>query len=308
MKNILVTGATGFLGKNLVKELMNDYHIVIASRRKSGQNNEHLKEFVVGDFSNKTNFSESLKNIDCVIHAAGIAHKVNQTEQDLSALKMVNAQATIHLASQAVKLGVKRFIFISSIGVNGIKNNKPFNHKDIPNPQELYAFSKLDAEDGLRSIAKTSNMEIVIIRPPLIYGADAPGNFKKLLNLSKSNLILPFGNLKNMRSFVSIWNILDLIKICIEHPNASGQIFLASDDDDLSTSEFLKKLISATSSKTKLINTSPRVLLFIFCLLGKKNLFKRFSNSLTIDIAHTKKTLDWHPPLTIDESIKKCIN
>lgn len=304
MKNLLITGATGFLGINLLEILNSNFNISVVTRKFKSLQNEKIIQYVVGSFSGNTDFSDALCDIDCVIHAAGIAHESILSEQkNYSIYDEVNVDATRRLAIQASAAGVKRFIFISSIGVLGNQNIKPFSYEDLPNPQENYSISKLKAEMALEEVARNSNMDIIIIRPTLIYGKNAPGNFNKLLRLSKSNLILPFNNIKNQRSFVSVWNLVDLINVCITHVNAPNKVFLVSDDEDVSTSNFLKKMISASSSRTKLITIPKSILMFVFYLLGKKKVFVKLYSSLRVDISHTKETLNWSPPYSLDDCV-----
>lgn len=295
--SILITGGTGFIGKKLIAKL-NQCDVTILSRQKT-------------DFPKQINCSmeDCLdKNIifdpyDTVIHLAAIAH-TNGFEQEK--FISINTEATLKLATQAASKNVRRFIFLSSIGVNGLSNSKPFKYNDKPNPIEYYAISKYKAELGLKKIAENTGMEVVIIRPPLVYGSNAPGNFGTLLKVAKRNFPLPLGAINNQRSFIAIDNLVDLIVTCIDHPNAANEIFLVSDDENISTSNLLKNLTLAAGKKPWLIPVPVSFLKFIASIVGKKLAVERFSSSLTVDIEHTKATLNWKPPITLDEGIRRC--
>lgn len=307
MKNILVTGATGFIGKYLFKNLNKRYNVSLLSRTPTKGFSEAYAKFNVGEFSQNTDFTPSLVKVDCVIHLAAKAHI--QEKNSIAALdefRKSNVLVTLKLAEQAAEKGVKRFIFISSIGVNGVSNTTPFKYNDTPSPTENYAVSKNEAEIGLKKIAEATGMEVVIIRPPLVYGKGAPGNFGTLLKVAQKNLPLPLGAINNQRSFVAIDNLVDLIITCIEHPNAVNQTFLVSDDEEISTSNLLRKLTLAAGKKPWLIPVPVPFLKFIASIVGKKTTVEKFSSSLTVDIEHTKNTLNWKPPITLEEGIRRC--
>lgn len=301
MLNVLLTGSTGFIGSALNFSIQNNYNVVNVVRETSVDSSGNIIE--VGDFSGKTNFSNALSNINVVIHLAALAHMKGVSYRQF---KEVNVEGTLALAKQAAENGVKRFIFLSSIGVNGIANQTPFYSSDNPKPVEDYATSKFEAELGLQKIAQETGMEVVIIRPPLVYGKNAPGNFSTLLKLAEKNLPLPLGAIHNDRSFVAIDNLIDLIITCIDHPKAANEIFLVSDDENISTSDLLKKLTIAAGEKPMLLPVPVSILKFIAGVLGKKAVVERFSSSLTVDIEHTKKTLNWTPPITLDDGIRRC--
>lgn len=307
MKNILVTGATGFVGKHLFKKLNYRYNVSLVSRAPTKGFCEAYAKFNVGEFSQDTDFTPSLIKVDCVIHLAGKAHiQEKNSIAVLDEFRKSNVLVTLKLAEQAAEKGVKRFIFISSIGVNGVSNTTPFKYSDIASPTENYAVSKNEAEIGLKKIAEATGMEVVIIRPPLVYGKGARGNFGTLLKVAKRNLPLPLGAINNQRSFVAIDNLVDLIETCIEHPNAANQTFLVSDDENISTSNLLKKLTLAAGKKPCLIPVPISLLKFLASIVGKKTTVERFSSSLTVDIEHTKNTLNWKPPITLEEGIRRC--
>ncbi|MEH6457513.1 MAG: NAD-dependent epimerase/dehydratase family protein [Cocleimonas sp.] len=306
-RKILLTGSSGFIGKNLLQNLycLIDYSVVCSSRNidKIGRN-----EYFVPLIDAQTDWSPLLSDIDYVVHLAGRAHQQNisDSSDQLYAYRKVNTDGVINLARQAAESGIKRFIFISSIGVNGLGSRKPFRYDDAPSPQEPYAVSKYEAEVGLQKIAKETGMEIVIIRPPLVYAANAPGNFGKLTALAKNNLPLPLGAMDNKRSLVGIDNLVDLIITCIDHPKAANQTFLVSDDNDVSTSHLLRSMILSAGKTPFLLPVPIRILRFFAGLLGKASVIDRMSSNLQIDISHTKSTLGWKPPVSFEEGIRRC--
>lgn len=295
-----ITGARGFVGENFVGTLKTRNLCYRAfSRFPRGE----LNYYLINDFNGNTDWSVALEQISTLVHIASIAHSKSKCKGDYD---NINHLGTVNLANQAAAAGVKRFIFISSIGVNGISNYTSFKYDDIPTPYDEYSKSKYNAEVGLVKIAKETGMEVVIIRPPLVYGHGAPGNFGILLKVAKKNLPLPLGAINNQRSFVFIDNLVDLIITCIDHPDAANQIFLVSDDEDISTSNLLKKLTLAAGRKPWLLPVPVSLLKVLASIVGKKEAVERFSNSLTVDIEHTKKTLNWKPPITLDEGIRRC--
>jgi len=302
---ILVTGATGFVGKAVTQKL-DKYTVCLTARREPLGN---FAEFFEKIISSTTDFSDCLANIDVVIHTAARVHQMNdKCEDPLSEFMEVNCFGTLNFARQAVKAGVKRFIFLSSIKVNGEKTERgfPFRFDDNPAAQDAYGVSKAKAEEGLLEIARTSNLEIVIIRPPLVYGSGVKANFQSLMKLSQLNLPLPLGGLCNRRSFVAIENLVDLIIICIDHPNAANKVFLISDNSDISTTELLSLMADAFGRKAIFLNISPRILKFVARCLGKESIIERLCNDLQIDIKHTQDTLGWTPPMSMTDSIRRC--
>lgn len=295
---VLLTGATGFIGSRLRASLRDNCRSVI---RGAGNNLDN--EYYIGALDEETDWGGAFQNISCVVHLAALAHSPKSSPKHFID---TNLKGTINLANEAAKKGVKRFIFLSSIGVNGISNTHPFKHSDEPNPTESYSISKHNAEIKLIEISKATGMEVVIIRPPLVYGKDAPGNFGTLLKVAEKNFPLPLGAINNQRSFVAIDNLIDLIITCIAHPNAANQTFLVSDDEDISTSNLLNKLTIAAGKKPWLLPVPVSILKFLASIVGKKAAVERFSSSLTVDIEHTKNTLNWKPPITLAEGIGRC--
>lgn len=306
MKNILLTGSTGFIGSKLLKTLLtdNDIFVRVVSRNKISVNEPSFK---IGSVNASTCYLKASLNINVVIHCAALAHMKKESSIDpLSEFRTINTEGTLNLARQAAEAGVKRFIFLSSIGVNGISNTSAFSVDDSPAPVEDYAVSKLEAEIGLRKIAAKTGMEVVVIRPPLVYGPNAPGNFGKLTNLARKNLPLPFGAIHNKRSLVSIDNLVDLIVTCIDHPKAANETFLVSDDYDVSTTELLTAMTLASGKKPRLLPVPISWLNLIGRLTGKQAVIDRLCGSLQVDIRHTKEVLGWKPPVSFEDGINKC--
>jgi UDP-glucose 4-epimerase len=307
-KKILLTGGTGFIGKALLSELLNNKFLLVSAVRRLNPNiPSPISEYEIKNIDSKTNWGHLVQDIDTIIHLAARAHILNDTNTDpLAVFREINTEGTLGLARQAASAGVRRFIFISSIGVNGNQTTSaPFTMDDIPVPIEPYAISKLEAEIGLKKIGEKTGMEIVIIRPPLVYGSDAPGNFRRLISLVAKSIPLPLGAIHNRRSFIALDNIVDLIKTCIEHPNAANQTFLASDDDDLSTTELLQRLATSLGKPSHLIPVPAYLLTTAATLLGKRDLIQRLCGSLQVDISHTKQILNWSPPLSVTDALQK---
>ena len=310
MKKILITGASGFIGQNLIKNSLKLNYLVCGMTRKplDFKNYSNLKFFFIDDINSKEKFNEALQGIDCVIHCAG---KTNSSCK-IDSLNLVNVEFTKNLAECSVRAGVKRFIFLSSIKVNGEstnKNNKikSFKHHDEPNPQDSYAISKIEAEKLLRGIALKAGLELVVIRLPLVYGSGVKGNLKRLIKLIKLRVPLPFKGIKNKRSLIGIDNVVDLIIRCIEHPNAEGKTFLASDGIDLSTPELMKLIASNMGQSIKVFSFPMILLKFLGFIFRKQSEIERLTGSLQIDINHTKKTLNWTPPLSVEEGIRRMV-
>ena len=306
---IMLTGATGFIGKSLVFELLQqNFNVSIAVRQKTNLFPCKVKQFVVGDFGDNPDFSASLAKVDCVIHLAGRAHVIDKIKtSELNGFRNINRDLTLHLAKQAIDSGVKRFLFLSSIGVNGNQNNKPFLETDTPNPQESYAISKYEAEQDLMRLSQDTGLEVAIIRPPLVYGYGAPGNFGRLVKWVGAKLILPLplGSVKNARSLIAIDNLVSFIITCIAHKNAANEVFLISDREDLSTTQLLRKIAKAFNKKIFLLPIPVQLMIFLAGLLGRRADAIRLFSSLRVDSSKAKELLNWDPKITMDEQLLK---
>ena len=310
---ILLTGASGFVGTAIFKKIVQQSNLTVRTygrRMPAGlvNYNEGNFEHLLGGFSCETNYASALEGVKIVIHCAAQAHVMNNSKRNEVALyKDVNVDSTINLASQAIAAGVKKFIFISTLKVNGenTNNRPPFNNESSPSPSDAYSRSKHEAEEKLRQLVFNTNMELVVIRPPLVYGPGVKGNFSVLLSIVRKNLLLPFGAIHNKRSMVSIDNLVDLVFTCIEHKNAGNKTFLVSDDQDVSTTELLRMMAHAFGKKTRLIPIPMSWILGVASLLGKKAVADRLCGSLQVDITHTKETLGWKPPVTMEQQLAK---
>lgn len=300
---ILITGYSGFVGNILGELLQGSHKLSLLGRKPSSLGNVFIR-----NLDSKSSYADTLNNVDIVVHCAARVHIMDDVANDpLSEFRAVNTQGTLNLANQAARAGVKRFIFLSSIKVNGesTTDKLPFKATDQPAPKDPYGISKAEAEQQLLELGKQTGMEIVIIRPPLVYGEGVKANFASLLNLVGKGFPLPFRLLKNnKRSLVSVYNLVDLIKVCIVHPNAANQIFLVSDDHDLSTAEMVE-LMATVQNKHNLALPVP-VCCFKLAgkLLGKKDVIDRLTGSLQLDITHTKNTLNWNPPYSVEHGFK----
>ena len=303
---ILVTGTNGFVGQSLVKALKrSDVHLVGAGRQLTTSNTDTF--FVVPDFNDQVAWQKPLVGCDLVIHLAARVHVMNDKALNaLEEFRQVNVDGTLALAVQAVKAGVKRFIYISSIKVNGefTELDKPFTAQEATNPQDAYAISKYEAEQGLLAIAKQTGMDVVIIRPPLIYGAGVKANFASMLKAVKRGIPMPLGAIHNKRSFVYVGNLLSLIVCCIDHPAAKNQVFLVSDDHDLSTTELLQECAAALGVQSRLWPVPSNLIKNCAALLGKQSVAQRLCGNLQVDISKAYALLGWKPPVTVADGLK----
>lgn len=302
----MITGATGFVGKSVHKKL-NDHTVRLTSRSdQSDKSDKFFKKII----SSREDFSDCLDDVDVVIHAAARVHQMNDLSADpLAKFMETNCFGTLNLAKQAVSAGVKRFIFLSSIKVNGEKTKEgiPFRYDDPFNTKDPYGISKAEAEKGLLKIADETKLEVTIIRLPLVYGPGVKANFKSLVKLSSMRLPLPFGSIDNKRSFVALDNLVDLIVTCIDHPDAGNQIFLVSDDHDVSTSQLLRSLVKIHDNKALLIPVSTSLLKLAARIFGKEHIIDRLCDNLQIDIEYTKDTLEWRPKISFEEGLRLCV-
>jgi len=301
---ILITGGSGFLGTALLKDpSFNDAFSMGRTQPKQ------IGKFLRITLDAHTDYTHILSDIDIIVHVAARAHVMDEvTENPLQEYRNINALATLNLAKQAASKGVKRFIFVSSIKVLGEKTElgSPFT-ADCPfNPQDPYSVSKAEAEIGLKLIGEADGMDIVIIRPPLIYGQGVKGNFASLLKLARYPIPLPFGSIQNKRSLVSIENLVDLIVICLDHPNAKNQTFLVSDDDDMSTSILFSRLAEAGGYKTYIFKFPLTILNISLRVLGKSPIYERLCGSMQVNIEYTKSQLGWKPPFKVKDSLSSC--
>lgn len=297
---ILVTGATGFLGRAVVDAFAGRGRKVSAAvRRDPGGWPGSVEAVPVADLSGDTDWSTALEGADAVVHCAARAHVLKETATDpLTEFRAVNTEATLALARQAAAAGVRRFVFISSIGVNGAETSgRAFRHDDPPRPHSAYAVSKHEAERGLRAVAAETGLEMVILRPPLIVGPDPKGNLGTLERVIDKGLPLPFGLAsRNRRDLVSRDTLCDLIDVVIDHPAAAGETFLVSDGEPVSTRTLLQRMAASRGRSVTLLPVPPALLALPLRLAGKGAMAAQLFGDLEIDIEHTRRTLGWTPP------------
>ncbi len=311
-QRLLITGSTGFVGRQLVEYLKTNAHFLL---RLTGRTDnlpalqEELDYVKVAELSKNSDWKAAVENCEVVIHLAARVHIMRETALDpLEAFRAVNVEGTLNLARQAAAAGVKRFIFLSSIKVNGEQTETiPFSAADTVKPLDPYGRSKYEAEQGLLAIAHQTGMEVVIIRPPLIYGPGVKGNFQLLLRSLAKGLPLPLAAINNKRSLVAIDNLIDLIQTCISHPKAANQVFLVSDGEDLSTSQLLRKIGQALGKPARLLAIPPKILYFLATIIGKKDMIDRLCGSLQVDLTKTYALLEWRPPVPIDLALAKTV-
>jgi nucleoside-diphosphate-sugar epimerase len=303
---VLVTGANGFIGRALCSTLIDRGVAVNRSVRRFTVSGD---EFVVGDIDGSTDWRMSLAGCDAVVHLAGRAHQLDDRALDpLEEFRRVNVQGSLILFSQAAAQGVKRFVYLSSIGVNGNQTVEPFTEADIPRPCDPYAISKLEAEVGLKKLAAETGVELVIIRPPLVYGLDAPGNFGRLVRWMSKGIPLPLGAIHNRRSLVALGNLIDLIVVCLKNQAAANQIFLVSDGEDISTTDLLKRIAFLTQKSNRLLPVPLAWVERVAIIIGQGDTARRLCRDLRVDISKARDLLGWSPPLTLDEGLLVAMN
>lgn len=306
MNTVLVTGANGFIGRAFCQSLVSRGERVLSVvRRAGGEVISGQPSLVVGEIDANTAWSMVLSDVRVVVHLASRVHLMQETSSDsLSAYRQVNTEGTLNLARQAAIAGVRRFIFVSTVKVNGEGKCGIYSEADAPCPTDPYAISKWEAELGLRDVAASTGMEVVIVRPPLVYGPGVKANFLSMMQWLNRGLPLPFGAIHNRRSLVALDNLLDMLITCVDHPAAANQVFFVSDGDDLSTPELLMRMATALGKRVYLIHFSERMLKAGATLLGKRDLSQRLCGSLQVDIAKAKNLLGWSPPVGVNEGLQ----
>lgn len=290
MMKILVTGASGFVGRYLINDLSRTDEVIACVREKSNLLPSSVQQTVSSSF-----FDLAIpKDTDVIVHLAGIAHNKNNSVDEF---KRINVDGTLELARKALESNIKRFIFISSIGVNGNSTHgKAFTEQDTPNPTNDYTKSKYEAEKALAKLFENTNIDLVIIRPPLIYAHDAPGNFSKLLMLIKLGQFLPFGCTHNQRSFIAIENLVSFITACIYHDTKINETFLIADDEVISTKQLIQCVSSGMGKSMILLPVPTKLLSMLADATGKVSIFEQLYGNLEIDNRKAKKFFNWHPP------------
>ena len=303
---IAVTGASGFVGRALMKRLRADGAPVRALVRRSAD----PQEIGVGSIGPHTDWSAALDGIDCVVHCAAHVHQMGPLPQDAEDMfQKVNAQGTARLAAEAARLGVRRLVFVSSVKVMGEASpaGAPWRVSDVPHPEDPYGRSKWAAEQALREIASQTRLEVVIVRPPLVYGPGVKANFGSLVHWIERGLPLPFGSIHNHRSLVALDNLTSLLALCTVSPRAAGQTFFVSDGQDLSTGDLARGIARAMGKKALLLPVPPAWLELAGKLSGRSATMDRLLGDLQLDIGHTIERLDWRPVLTVEQALLKTV-
>jgi nucleoside-diphosphate-sugar epimerase len=322
--NLVLTGATGFVGKSLIENLLSETYVIKAFvRQSSSELPLSVKQIAVGDLAeltleHSTGFlREAFNGVDVVVHAAARVHVMSDDASNpLPEFRKVNRDATLVLARLAAESGVKRFVFLSSIKVNGemTKPGHPFTPDDVHVPDDPYGLSKYEAEQGLLALAQETGMEVVIIRPPLVYGPGVKANFSSMMKWMGKPVLLPFGAIHNQRSLVALDNLVSFISLCADReksPQAANQVFLISDGEDVSTAQLLRKvrqalnLQSPSSINAWLVPVPVSIMTFFAKLLGKGAVASRLFGSLQVDSSKARDLLGWEPVITMDEQLAK---
>ncbi len=299
--NVLVTGATGFVGRALIGDLTaHGYAAIPVVRQTAGLPHEVL----IPDMNAQTDWSGGLAGCDAVVHLAARVHVMNDVSRDPLALyRATNTDATLNLARQAAQAGVQRFVFVSSIKVNGEGRDAPYRETDAPAPEDAYAISKWEAEQGLRQIALETGLEVVILRPPLVYGPGVKANFRRLMRTLEKGWPLPLGAICNRRSLLYLGNFVDAITLCVVHPAAAGQTFLLDDGRPVSTPELIRALADAMGRPARLPGVPVAVLKLAGVLLGKGPAVTRLAGSLHLDSSAIRSRLGWTPPYSLEAGL-----
>lgn len=301
----LITGASGFIGRALFDHLhAQDIPVRGTSRRPSAVQGDWVQ---ISDMGRDTDWTEALRGCDVVVHAAGRAHVLNEQEADpLAQFREINVEGTLALARQAVEMGVRRFIFISSIGVNGSETfpGNPFHEATDPRPQQAYARSKLEAEQALQELLSGHPMEWVIIRPPLVYAHDAPGNFARLLGLVSRRIPLPLGRVNNARSMIALQNLVSFLALCIRHPAAANEVFVIADGEDISTARLVELLADGMGYRARLLPVPVKLLRWGLGVLGRHALSQQLLGTLQVDATKARNLLGWQPEVSAPDALR----
>lgn len=310
MSKVLVTGANGFVGRALVGALVrNNIDVSAVVRQDNSAITRNLTAdlpvYAIGNIGPETNWAEALRGVQTVIHLAARVHVMHETTSNpLAEFRRINTFGTERLAVSAIRAGVRRLVYVSSIKVNGEATiTEPFCASDAPNPNDPYAISKWEAEQVLGRIAAETGLEIVIVRPPLVYGPGVSGNFRALLKWVNRGIPLPLASIENRRSLVGIENFVDLLITCATHPSAAGEVFLVSDGEDLSTPELLRRVARALAKPTRLFSFPVPLLRAVTAFLGRGAQCERLCGSLVVDSRKSQEVLGWTPPLSVNDGL-----
>lgn len=305
---VLITGAAGFVGRALCRELSTSGFSVRAAVRTAAPPMSRIEQTVIGNISPGTDWAAALSGIDTVVHLAARVHVMRDRSRDpLSAFRLVNVTATERLAVTAASLGIRRLLFVSSIKVNGERTSpgRPYSENDRPEPADAYGQSKWEAEQMLQRVASDTGLEVVILRPPLIYGPGVKANFLNLMNLIARRIPLPLGAIANRRSLLYLGNLTDAIRACLSDARAANRTFLVSDGEDLSTPELIQRLAHALNRPARLLSLPPGLLARGAQVAGQTAAFERLTGSLTVDNSLIRHLLDWNPPYSVQQGLEE---
>jgi len=309
LNSVLITGAGGFIGRALCAKILVEGRQVRGTFR-SESNVSRLSDGVEGvsirSIDSDTKWDDALAGIDTVVHLAARVHVMDDSSSDpLTEYRKVNVEGTKCLAVASANAGVKRFIFISSIKVNGEGKDVAYTEDDEVSPQDYYGVTKWEAEQELHKISDKTDLETVILRPPLVYGPGVKANFLRLVNLVKFRIPLPLGCIKNRRSLIYIANLVDAIITCMTNPNAAGKTYLVSDGEDVSTPELIRRIGAAFRRRALLLPVPVRIMRLAGRITGKYDEVERLVGSLTVDISKIRKELEWKPPYTMEHGLRE---
>jgi nucleoside-diphosphate-sugar epimerase len=312
MSTCLITGASGFIGRHLASALVQEAQPW--QLRLVGRSAARLPDcagatrHTISALDGGTDWSGLLPGVDVVVHAAARVHMLHDTATDAAAqYRRTNTEGTLRLAEQAAAAGVKRLVFLSTIGIHGAGQQHPYQEDDAPAPHSPYAQSKLEAERSLLALAARTGLEVVLIRPPLVYGPDAPGNFARLAGIVRRGLPLPLGSVRNRRSLVAITNLVSFIQCCMTHPAASNQAFLVSDGHDLSTPELIQHMAAALHQSARLLPVPPALLRWGAACVGQQAVLQQLTGSLQADIHKARTLLGWAPPQAVETALAQAL-
>lgn len=314
-RRVLVTGASGFVGQGLCRWLLEQGYQVRAAIRTDddGRTSEQpgrglcAERVIVKNLSDPSRWAAAMSEMDSIVHLAARVHVMREAAASpLEEFRRINLKATERMARQAAQAGVRRFVYLSTIKVNGERTfGEPFRETDSPEPEDAYAISKWEAEQALAQVSRETGLEVVIVRPPLVYGPGVKGNFLSLLRLVHAGVPLPLASVNNRRSFVALDNLVDLIARCLEHPRAAGEVFLAADQKDLSTPELIRRIAKSMGKAARLFRFPPALLQMASRSVGKMAVYERLCGSLAVDASKANNVLGWVPISSVDEAMDK---
>jgi nucleoside-diphosphate-sugar epimerase len=307
---VLVTGANGFAGQALCAHLrLQGVQVRRAVRRMTQGDGRYGDDAVIGEIGPDTQWHAALDGIETVVHLAARAHVMHAAVGDsIEDYRRVNVQGTRRLALEAASAGVRRFVFLSSVKVNGETTEHPFTEEDAPHPTDAYGISKWEAEQVFKNIAQERGIEWVILRPPLVYGPGVRANFLRLMRAVDRGIPLPLGALQNRRSLLYLGNLIDAILVSLSHPGAANQVFLLSDGEDISTPDLVHRLAAALRVRPRLLSTPPQLLWFAGWVTGRMASTERLTRSLQVDSSRIRKALGWTPPFSLDQGLAKTVD